>query len=544
MKRSVKISLNTSIQMLFLFILGIITLSSTILMAEDNDDEGYFNLKPEIRHISNKKIEVKWERYPFADKTTHYQVLLNHTFYGSSTQNRNQVCDFITPGSRIEVRVVTFHKGEVRGTSTATEILMAPVPPEFLAYDIATASFRILWSGVESAASYNIYNNNNKIASKEESGSENRMLLSGFEPGETLNISMTAVNSGGESPKSEVKVVQLLPVASLTMTIPNSSITSNSFKIKWTKQAYASGYRILINDESFATVDADKDEYVVSGLNPGTTVSVKIAVMNSAGEAATSESIIVQLKPDAPILTATDISSYSCTLTWSVANGANNYKIFENGDNAIYNVPSTITNVTLTENVIPGATFHYKVRAVNDIGESEDSNIVEVTYLPSTAGSESEEQPPSPAAPVFVNRLLSSSFKIPDARFSDSLKEKMVIAVYFPEELKGAELELEEEYLEQLAETPELSSIRFYAVFTNEVVKGEKPPENLRFIKAKPSDKLVIPGKLPVVRFYSIGGFLRSEILISIPIMTVMDVYKALPEAMEKRSNLTHLYHE
>ena len=543
MKRPVLSSLNSSLMLLFLLMIGIIALSSSNLMAEDNEDENYFNLKPEVTHLSNTKIQVRWNCYPSSNESTHYQVMLDHIYYGHSTKSFSQICQGLTPGSKVEVRVVTFHKGDFKGISTITEILMAPNPPDFLTYDIATTSFGILWSGVNTATSYNIYNNQKLIASKNESGTDNRMTLSGFEPGETLNISMTAINAGGESPKSEVKVVQLLPVASLTMTIPNNSITSTSFKIKWTKQAYASGYRILINDESFATVDGDKDEYTVTGLNAGTSVSVKIAVMNSAGEDATSESIIVQLKPDAPILTATDISSYSCTLTWSVANGANNYKIFENGDNAIFNVPSTITNVTITENVIPGATFHYKVRAVNDIGESEDSNIVEVTFLPSTSGSETNT-PSAPAAPILANRLLSSSFNIPDARFSDYLKEKMVIAVYFPEELTGAELELEEEYLESLAETPELTNIRFYAIFTNEVVQREKIPENLKFKKAKPSDKLIIPGKIPVVRFYAVGGILRSEILISIPIMTVMDVYKALPEAMEKRSSLTHLYHE
>ena len=543
MKRPVLTKLNTSL-LLFLFLIGIIAISGSLLMAEENEDEAYFNQKPDVTQLSNKSIEVRWNHYPSCDQSTHYQVMLDHVYYGHSIKNTREICNFLTPGSKVEVRVVTFHKGNFKGISTLTEILMPTNPPDFLTYDIATTSFGILWSGINTATSYNIYNNNNLIASKTESGTDNKMLLTGFEPGETLNISMTAINPGGESPKSEVKVVQLLPVASLTMTIPNNSITSTSFKIKWTKQAYASGYRILINDESFATVDSNTDEYTVSGLSAGTTVSVKIAVMNSAGEDATSESIIVQLKPDAPILTATEISSYSCTLTWSVANGANNYKIFENGDNAIYNVPSTITNVTITENVIPGATFHYKVRAVNDIGESEDSNVVEVTFLPATSGSETTEPTTPTAAPIFTNRVLSSSFNIPDARLSDSLKEKMVIAVYFPEELSGAELELEEEYLESLAETPEMSNIRFYAIFTNETVKRDKIPENVKFKKAKPSDKLVIPGKIPVVRFYAIGGILRSEILISIPIMTVMDVYKALPEAMEKRSSLTHLYHE
>ena len=95
-----------------------------------------------------------------------------------------------------------------------------------------------------------------------------------------------------------------------------------------------------------------------------------------------------------------------------------------------------------------------------------------------------------------------------------------------------------------LAEAPELQDIRFYAIFNNEIIKRDKLPENLRFKRARVTDKIVIPGKIPVVRFYGEGGILRSEILISIPIMTVTDVYKALPEVMEKRSKVTHLYHE
>ncbi|MBQ3643968.1 MAG: hypothetical protein II961_05175 [Candidatus Riflebacteria bacterium] len=542
MKKTGLISTKLNPILFIIILIGLIVVSGTLLNAENTEADNYFQQCPEVTHLSNKSIEVRWNCFPDSDETTHYQVMLNHTYYAFSTKNRKQVCNYLTPASDIEVRVVTFHKGEFRGISSITQILMRTEPPVFAVTDIATASFNITWSGVQTATSYNVYNDTKLIGSKSESGTDNKLLLSGFEPGELLKISMTAVNPSGESPKSEVKEVQLLPVASLTMTIPNKSITSTSFKVKWTKQPYATGYRILINEESFATVDADTEEFEVTGLTAGTSVSVKIAVMNSSGEDPIDEAIIVQLKPDAPILTATDISSYSCTLTWSVANGANNYKIFENGDNAIFNVPSTITNVTITENVIPGETFHYKVRAVNDIGESEDSNIVEVTYLPSTATTEPDNN--TAPAPVNSNRLLSSSFSIPKAHFSDALKQKQVVAVYFPDDLKGAELDLEVEYLEMLAEAPELQDIRFYAIFNNEIIKRDKLPENLRFKRARASDKIVIPGKIPVVRFYGEGGILRSEILISIPIMTPTDVYKALPEAMEKRSKVTHLYHE
>ena len=535
----------------YILILGIILflipISCSFLLAENEEEsekDKYFNTSPTITHLSNNKIEVSWKNYPESDESTHYQVMLDHVYYGHSTKGLKQVCDKMIPGSKLQVRVATFHKGDFCGISTYSEILMLPEPPEFSVYDVATASFCIVWSGTESSKSYNVYNNDEKIASKEESGTNNKLSLDGFEQGSILNITMTSVNETGESPKSQPKVVQLYPIASLTMTIPNSSITSTSFKVKWKKQPFATGYKILVNDESAGIAGADDTEFEVTGLTAGTTVSVKIAIMSNGGEAASGDSIIVQLKPDAPVLTATDISSYSCTLTWSVANGANNYKVFENGDNAIFNVPSTITNITITENVIPGATYYYKVRGVNDIGESEDSNIVEVTYLPGGVPPEETSSGSAPLSPVIPNRLLSSSFNIPEAHFSDALKQKSVVAVYFPKQLKGAELALEEEYLEMLAETPEMANVRFYGIFTDEIIKRNKNPENIKFLKAKASDKVVIPGKIPVVRFYAEGGVLRKEILISIPIMTVTDVYKALPEVMEKRSKVTNLYHE
>ncbi len=546
MKKTRLLGFNSSQIFSFLLIFIISMLSDSSLKAENNPIEDYFNTRPTVQHLSNSSIEVGWNIYPDFDYSTHYQVMINHIYYGHSTKSLKQICKNITPGSNIDVRVVTFHKGEFCGISTSTQSIMIPAAPKTISiYDIATSSFGILWSGVESATSYNIYNNETKIGSKEESGLNNKLTLSGFEPGSLLKITMTALNSSGESPKSAPIDVQLKAIASLSLTIPNKSITATSFKIQWEKQEYATGYKILINDAEVATVGADQTEYEVTGLNAGTSVSAKVVLLNSTGEAASSDSIIIQLKPDAPILTATDISSYSCILTWSVANGANNYKIFENGDNAIQNVPSTITNVTIIEGVNAGSTVYYKVRAVNYIGESEDANIVEVNYLPSDATNENtDDNTSSSSAPIYSNRLLSSSFRIPEAHFSDSLKEKNVIAVYFPPELKGAELDLEEEYLEMIAESPELKDVRFYAIFTNEVVKRDKNPENLKFKKAKASDKLVIPGKIPVVRFYAEGGILRSEILISIPIMTVTDVYKALPETLEKRSNLMHLYHE
>lgn len=523
-----------------LLFLGLATCVGSLLNAKN---ESYYSTIPTITHINNTTIEVSWPTHPDANEKTHYQVLVGHTYFGHSTKDTKQIVNGIKPGSNVDIKVVTYNDGKLEGISKAASIIMQPASIDsFFISEIATNSFNISWSGVDTATSYNIYNGSTIIGSKKESGTSNNMTLSGFEPGQKLNICMTAVNKSGESPKSDYQQIDLLPDAQLTLTVPNKNITSTGFKLKWSKVKYGDGYKVLINDQAVATLSKYITEYDVKDLDAGTIVNVKVSVFNQSGEDASDESLIVQLKPATPILTVTDISSYSCVLTWSVANGANNYKIFENGDNAIYNVPSTITNVTVTEAVNEGATYKYKIRAVNDIGESEDSNVVEVTYT--APEQHSTETTASVSAPIFTGRCaLSSSIQIPTPVFSKNLSGNFVVAVYFPDKLRGPKLSVESEYLELLASSPELSSVKFYAIFTNEVPQNHKKPNNLKYKKASP-DLIKIPGEIPVVKFYSDEGKLRDTIMISMAIMTNTDIYKALPELMEKNSNVIHLYNE
>ena len=83
----------------FILILGIILflipICCSFLLAENegNDEkEKYFNTCPTITHLSNNSIEVSWKKYPESDETTHYQVMLDHVYYGSSTKGLKQIC--------------------------------------------------------------------------------------------------------------------------------------------------------------------------------------------------------------------------------------------------------------------------------------------------------------------------------------------------------------------------------------------------------------------------------------------------------------------
>lgn len=517
-----------------LLVVAIVVFSTTTLLRAS--ENSYFSQAPTVEHINNTTIKVSWNSYPDANETTHYQVLADAKYYGSSTKLLHETVKYLNPGGDFEVKVVTFHNGRLLGVSSATQVLMTPLAVSNIkVFDVTTNSFGIMWSGVETATKYNFYNNNTLIGSKEESGINNKLTLNGFEDGALLNITMTAVNKTGESPSSDVIPVQLFPVASLSLKIVDRDITSTSFKVKWTPVKYASSYKILINEEEIASVSSDITEYTVKDLMAGTSVSVKIAVANSAGQAVNDESVIVQLKPSTPILTATDISSYSVTLTWSVSNGANNYKVFVNGENAIYNVPSTITNLTVTDGVNEGMTATYTVRGVNDIGESEDSNAVTVTFATGSVEVNS---------PIDMNTLRANCFQFTNTTLPAKYRGKSSVWVYFPPELTGPKLALEAEYLEFLASSEELASVDFYGVLTNSSLKNKNKLANLKWKLSKAAELKKIKGKVPIVRFYSESGELRGTINISMAIITNMDIYKALPELMEKNESVTHLYSE
>lgn len=518
-----------------LVVLAAVSLLSMLEAGLNAGRTEYFNQPPQVRHLTPDSLQVEWTLFPQFNKTTHYQVQLNHGLYGASTKDTNKTLHRLQPGGTYKVAVVTYDNGSAVGVSSPTMVLMAPAAPAVLTtYDVGTASVGLLWQRVDTAVKYRVYQSPDKLL-QELDASENKVFLTGFTTGTIITLKMTAINATGESAFSDDLKVQLLP-AGPVVSIIEDQIASTSFAIKWVAVDNALVYKVIVNDTEVASLPSGINEYRVEGLPAGTTVSVKMTVVNSAGVSETSEALIIQLIPATPVLAVTQVSSYSCTLQWSVANGATYYKIYLDNQWAIQNVPSTINVVTLTEYITAGKTVTYTVKACNGTGESIHSNPVVVTFAVNSAVIREAGD---------LETVQASLYQFNDQQLSESLRGKPLAWVYFPPELVGPELALEVSYLDSLARMPEMVAVRFVGVFTREIVKlNSEHCSNLSWKHAAAGNDILIPGSLPLVRLYGPDGKLRNSIRIPMAIFSPDEIYKELPESIEKSENMLQLYQE
>lgn len=519
---------------LLVAIMSVVVLIS-FLEAASPENAAYFAMVPAVTNIKPDQLDVAWTVFPDFNERTHYQVQLNHSLYGSSQKTTGTTVRRLEPGGTYDVAVVTYHDGKVAGVSSATTVLMGPpAPVDLYVYDVASAGFKIIWQRMKTASKYRVYRLPDVLLAEVDDPA-NKATINGLNPGEKFSVFVTSVNSSGESYKSESKEVQLLPPPP-ALTIVENEIGPTWFNMKWNGIENAVGYTIYINEAEVAQVGSGTLSYRAENLPVGTAVSVKMKAENSAGASEVSEAIIVQLLPATPILAVSDVSSFSCTLQWSVANGATYYKVFENDEWCIFNVPATINQVVVSQHVTAGMIATYTVKAGNGTGESEASLPVMVTFTSS---------PTQPLEPLADN-LLPNLLQHCEERLGANLRGKPLVSVYFPLELDGPELALEATWLDKLASEERLRRVKFFGVFTHgrpRIKTARRDNINWKIARSG-SSRWFLPGNLPLVRFYDSDGWLRKVARVSMLILTPEDVFKELPEAFEQDAELIELYRE
>ncbi|MGM0600897.1 MAG: fibronectin type III domain-containing protein, partial [Candidatus Rifleibacteriota bacterium] len=495
----------------------------------------FFQAAPVISELKPDQMRVDWAVYPEFNSSTHYQVQLNHALYGSSVKvNYNKLYN-LQPGGTYDVSVVTYHEGTVAGVSSYTRVIMAPPTPlEINIYDVASASFKVIWQKVPQTEKYRIYRDPDTLLA-EVDGSENKALVTGFAPGEIFSIYLTAVNSTGESYPSEKYLVKLLP-PSPQIEVIEDEIGPSWFSIKWEAIKGATGYNVFINESQVAELGPGELNYTATGLATGTAVSVKIQTINESSASDISEPVIIQLLPAAPMLVATDIGSYSCTLQWSVANGATYYKVYQDNEWCIYNVPSSINQVVVSQHVTEGMIATYTIKAGNGTGESAHSSPVVVSFVASSTS----------RSAALSSNLLPVLLQNKNTRLDSKLHGQAIVTVFFPQNLDETALALEASYLDSLASDSGFGNVKFVGVFTGKVANFKiSEKENLVWKKARRNDsRYRLPGSLPLVKFYDSEGWLVKTTRVSMPVLTSEDVIKELPEAFNFDSDFINLYHD
>jgi phosphodiesterase/alkaline phosphatase D-like protein len=306
------------------------------------------------------------------------------------------------------------------GTSVSSDGQYAytiPEAPDALdADEITQTSFSANWTTVPRANSYRIDvsenanfgvfshdflpNYQNRIVS---GGSTSSVLVSipgGLEKGQTYYYRIRAYDTFGDLISENSNTVSVTTIPPSPGIAPPSHMSQSSFRANWNSAAGASNYRLDVSTsdafgpgefvEGYENVNVGgTTNFQVEGLVAGATYYYRLRSGNGSGLSENSQVSAVLLKPANPVASlATNFDLGQFTAVWQendiVADGyliqiARNVEfspVLPGYDGLIENTSVDVTDLD------DGTVYYYRLKAVNEIGESDFSNVIETVTIP------------------------------------------------------------------------------------------------------------------------------------------------------------------
>jgi uncharacterized delta-60 repeat protein len=272
-----------------------------------------------------------------------------------------------------------------------------PPPVVTAASGITQTSFTANWNAVSGATGYRLDVSADNFATfvtgyndKVVTGTSD--AVTGLSINTAYKYRVRAVNAGGTSANSNVIDVTTLvnpPAATAATTITQTGFTAN-----WNAVTGATGYRLDVSADNFATfVTGFSDKTVsgtseaVTGLTANTAYKYRVRAVNAGGTSANSNVIDVTTLVNPPAATAaTTITQTGFTANWNAVTGATGYRLDVSADNfATFVTGFNDKAASGTSDAVTGlaanTAYKYRVRAVNANGTSANSNVIDVTTL-------------------------------------------------------------------------------------------------------------------------------------------------------------------
>ncbi len=310
----------------------------------------------------------------------------------------------LTPGTTYKYRFRSVNASGTSGNSPEVSTITICSPPTANAAGaISATGFTASWSTATGAADYKVdvatdasfafavgsYNNLTVVGTS--------LNVTGLAPGTNYYYRVRANNASGSSASSSPINMITLPAAPLANDA--LSIATTTFTANWNPVPTATGYLIDVSTvNTFSPNLAGYDNKSISGggvsstsvtvPTAGITYYYRVRAINSTGASANSNIITTLLKPAVPVATtATSVTAVSFTANWGSASGATEYNLEVSSDNFVSNIPGydnlslTGTTVSVTS-LIEGTTYKYRVRAVNALWSSANSNTITIVTAP------------------------------------------------------------------------------------------------------------------------------------------------------------------
>lgn len=278
----------------------------------------------------------------------------------------------------------------------------APSAPQAVSATPASGKVTLKWTASPTATSYSVYRGTSpggEGPTPIQTGiTATSFAVTGLSNGTTYYFQVTASSANGEGARS--LEVAATPTAkpgvpgSLTATAGNAAVN-----LAWTAAANAASYNVYQGTSAggeAATPVATRitaTSTTISGLTAGRTYYFKVAAVNPAGTGTQSNEASATPSGTAPSAAITDLSAQPgntvVSLNWSAIPGASSYNVYQG--TAAGAEGATPVRTGLTANGVSigglsnGATYFFKVAAVNAGGTSAASNEASATPVAAPA---------------------------------------------------------------------------------------------------------------------------------------------------------------
>ncbi|MBO5811228.1 MAG: S8 family serine peptidase [Bacteroidales bacterium] len=257
--------------------------------------------------------------------------------------------------------------------ATTLEVDKISVPTNLVATTTSESTIDLTWDNVKEAESYKVYQGTNLIAS---GITDTKYTVENLDAETNYCFVVTAVNIVGESEDSESACATTLKAKPAPPVVTATADSESAITLTWEAVYGAESYKVYQEENVIASTK--NTTYTISGLEAETNYCFTVTAVNETGESVSSESACATTleapkAPEAPVVTATADGENAVILTWNAVENATSYNIYpypQGTDVIALGIAETTYTVS---GLNPETEYCFVVTAVNEIGESENS---------------------------------------------------------------------------------------------------------------------------------------------------------------------------
>jgi len=344
------------------------------------------------QRINDSSVMLKWSSASDNSGYVDYAIIkdgtelavTSKTSYKVEKLNQDRPYVFVI---RAKDKAGNFVDSQPVPVTTKLEDTQPPSAPVLKESKITETTAEVKWTASKDdvgVKKYDIYVDGNYVVS---TTTKLSYKFQSLVPNTTYRVTVRATDAAGRYAESNVLVIRTPGDRTKpdTPKVSASEKTDTSVILNWNKVKDNLGvvkYNIFNNDVYIGTTESNTT-FKVTGLSPDTSYKFKVRAIDAAGNYADSRTVTVrtakdQVRPDAPVLNATEIGSDYVKLQWSPSRdniGIKQYNIY-NGSKLV-NSTSSATSYTVS-GLKSKRTYTFKVRAVDMAGNYTDSSTITI----------------------------------------------------------------------------------------------------------------------------------------------------------------------